>query len=112
MGRTRKIIHAGNAREMHLPGVPNVKVVGYCQDKKEVFNYLGCFGMVVFACPIDIKPLVTQRKHCRRGMTNQWRGCKKSKTLVKLLFRSGGVSSENYCETLLALKMNFARAPM
>jgi len=43
MGRTRKIIHAGNGREMHLPGVPNVKVDGYCQETDEVFEYLGCF---------------------------------------------------------------------
>jgi len=28
MGRTSKIIHVGNGREMHLPGVPNIKVDG------------------------------------------------------------------------------------
>jgi hypothetical protein len=43
MGRTRRIIHAGNGREMHLPGVHNVKVDAYCQETKEVFKYLGCF---------------------------------------------------------------------
>jgi hypothetical protein len=62
MERIRKIIHAGNGREMHLPGVPNVKICEYC-DTKEVFEKLCCFGMGVFACPIDIKPLVTLRKH-------------------------------------------------
>jgi len=43
MGRTSKIIHSGNGREMPLPGVPNVKVDGYCQETKDVFEYLGCF---------------------------------------------------------------------
>jgi hypothetical protein len=41
MGRKRKIIDTGNGREMHLPGVPNVKVDGYYQETKEVFEYLG-----------------------------------------------------------------------
>jgi len=36
----------------------------------------------------------------------------KSKTLVTLLFRSGVVSLENYCATLLGFKMNFDRTPM
>ena len=27
---------------MHLPGIPNIKVGGYCQETK-VFDYLGCF---------------------------------------------------------------------
>jgi hypothetical protein len=34
MERNRKIIHAGNGREMHLTGVPNIKVDGNCQKKK------------------------------------------------------------------------------
>jgi hypothetical protein len=95
MRRTRKIIHAGNGREMHLPGVPNVKVEVYCQETKEVFEYLGCFGMGVFACPIDINPLVALRKPWRTGMRKLWRRCKKSKTLVTLLFRLRDVSLEN-----------------
>jgi hypothetical protein len=33
MGRTRKIIHAGNGREGHLAGVPNVKVDDLSRDK-------------------------------------------------------------------------------
>jgi len=36
MGRTRKIIRAGNGREVHLAGVPNVKVDGYCRETNEV----------------------------------------------------------------------------
>ena len=31
--RTRKIIYAGNGREVHLAGIPNVKVDRYCRDK-------------------------------------------------------------------------------
>jgi len=37
------IIHAGNGREVHLPGLPNVNLDGYSQKTKEVFEYLGCF---------------------------------------------------------------------
>jgi hypothetical protein len=32
-----KIIHADNGRETHLPGVPNVKVDGYCEETKDFF---------------------------------------------------------------------------
>ena len=41
MGPTRKIIHAGNGREVHLVGVPNVKVDGYSRETNEVFEYVG-----------------------------------------------------------------------
>jgi hypothetical protein len=64
MGRTRKIIYAGNGREIHFAGVPNVKVDGYCRETNKVFEYLGYFGMGVFPCPIDIKPLPTLMKNC------------------------------------------------
>jgi hypothetical protein len=33
---TGKIIHAGNGREVHLAGVPNVKVDGYCRETNKV----------------------------------------------------------------------------
>jgi len=112
MGRTCKIIYAGNEKEVHLAVVTNVNVDGYCQKTNEVFEYLGCFDMSVFACPIDLNPLVTLKKHCKRDMRKQYRGCKKLKTLVTLLFRPGCVSLENYCVTILALKMNFANTPM
>jgi hypothetical protein len=52
--RTRKnITHAGNGREVHLPGLPNVKIDGNCAETREVFEYLGCFGTGVDVCPID-----------------------------------------------------------
>jgi hypothetical protein len=35
IGRTKNI-HAGNGREVHLAGVPNVKVDGYCEHTNEV----------------------------------------------------------------------------
>ena len=44
VGRTRNnVTHAGNGRDVHLAGVPNVKVDGYCQETNEVFEYLRCF---------------------------------------------------------------------
>jgi len=43
MGRTRKIIHAGNVREVHLVWVPNVKDDGCCRETNGVFEYLVSF---------------------------------------------------------------------
>jgi hypothetical protein len=43
IGSTKNIIHAGTGREVHLAGVLNVKVDGYCPDTNEVFEYSGCF---------------------------------------------------------------------
>jgi len=77
IGRTKNIIHPGYGRDVHLARVPNVKLDGYCQATNEVFEYLGCFGMGVIACPIDITPLPTLMKRCRTGMRKQWRRCEK-----------------------------------
>ena len=38
MGRTRKIIHTANGREMHLPGVPNIKVMDIVKRQKKFSN--------------------------------------------------------------------------
>ena len=44
IGRTKNnITHAGNGREVHLPGISSVKVDGYCAETREIFEYLGCF---------------------------------------------------------------------
>ena len=41
IGRTRSnITNVGNGKEVHLPGVPNVKFEGYCVEIREVFEYL------------------------------------------------------------------------
>jgi predicted Fe-S protein YdhL (DUF1289 family) len=81
MGRTRNIIQAGKGREVNLVGVPNLKLM--CIAKRQMKSeYLGRFGMGVFACPIDTSPLVTPTRHCITGMSKQWRGCRKSKTEV------------------------------
>ena len=38
IGRTRKnIVHTGNGREVHLAGVHNAKVDGYCTQTNKVF---------------------------------------------------------------------------
>jgi hypothetical protein len=51
-----KIIHAGNGREMHLQGVPNVKLTGIVKRQKKFLSISVVFGMGVIACPIDINP--------------------------------------------------------
>ena len=111
--RRNNVTHAGNGSEVHLAGVPNVKVDGYCKDTNEVFEYPGFFlGMGVFDCPIDTSPLVTQMRHCRTGLRKQKRVCKKSETLVILLFRSWVASLEECYVKILAFEMNFARISM
>ena len=60
IGEIRNIItHAGNKMEVHLPGLPNVKVDGYCAETREVFDYKGCFATGFNICPIDINPSPT-----------------------------------------------------
>jgi len=102
MGWTRKIIHAGNGREMYLPRVPNVKVFGYCQETKEVFEYLGCFWHGCLCMPNQNKPIGNIEETLENRYEETMARLQKSKTLVTLLLRSGGVSLENDCVTLLA----------
>ena len=44
IGRTRSnATHAGKGTEVHLAGLPNLKVDVYCAETNKVFEYLGCF---------------------------------------------------------------------
>jgi hypothetical protein len=64
IGRRRhNVTHADNGREVHLPGVPNMKVDRYFAEAK-VFDYLGYFGIRVLVYPIDASPLATLVKNC------------------------------------------------
>ena len=75
IGRTRKIIHAGNGREVRLAGYKTWKLIRTVKRRMKS-EYLGCCGMSVFACPIDINPSAILMRHCRTGMKKQWRGRK------------------------------------
>jgi hypothetical protein len=57
IGRSKNIINAGNGRDVHLTGVPNVKFDGYCQDTNEILEYLGCFWHGCFCMPNRYKPI-------------------------------------------------------
>jgi hypothetical protein len=58
------ITHAGNGREVHFNGVPNVKVDGYCAETREVFEHQVCFWQGgVNVCPIDLSQSATLTKH-------------------------------------------------
>jgi len=58
IGRTRDdVIHAGNWREVHLSGVPNVKVDGYSPKTQEVFDYFGCYCHGCPCVPNRHKPI-------------------------------------------------------
>ena len=70
------------------------------------------FGISVFAWLFDTNPLVKPRKLSRTSMKKLKRGCRESKMLVISLFRCGGVSLENCCAKIPALKMKFALTPI
>jgi G:T-mismatch repair DNA endonuclease (very short patch repair protein) len=89
MGRTRKFFHAGNGREKHLPGVPNIKVDGYCQETKEVFQYLGCFWHECLCMSNRHKPIGNTEGTLENRYEETMARLRKIKTLVTLLFRSG-----------------------
>ena len=57
IGRTCKITHAGNGREVHLAGVSNINVDGYCRKTSEVFEDLGCFWHGCLCKPNRHKPI-------------------------------------------------------
>jgi len=110
--RTKNIIRAGNGRDVHLAGVPNVKAEGYSQNTNEVFEYLGCFWHGCLCMPNRHKPIGNTDETSQNKYVETMVRLPNSKTVVTMLFRSGGASLENYCLTLLALKMNFARTSM
>ena len=49
--------HAGNGRDVHLPGVPNVKVDRYFAETRRLFEYLGCFWHGCQCMPNRHKPI-------------------------------------------------------
>jgi hypothetical protein len=112
-GRTRNnVTHSDNGRQVHLRGLQNWKVDGYCAETNEVFEYLGCF-LYWFTC--------MPNRHKSIGKTDETEVSRFEETIAKLkkiktqvikLLRSGVVSLENYCEIILALKMNCANTPM
>jgi hypothetical protein len=92
--------------------VPNVNADGYCQETKEVFEYLGFFCMGVFACSIDINPLVTLRKSRRTDRRKQWLVCKKIKDAGYNVVSIWGCEFRKLLSDTPGLKMNFAHTPM
>jgi G:T-mismatch repair DNA endonuclease (very short patch repair protein) len=75
IGRDKNIIHAANGREVHLGGVPNVKVDGYCQYTNEVFEYLGFFW---HGC------LCMANRHSPIGNTNETLQNRYEETMARL----------------------------
>ena len=61
---SNNITHAGNGREVHLPGLANVKVEGTVQRLEKSLSTRGVFGTGVNVYPIDICPSATLTKHC------------------------------------------------
>ena len=51
------MIHAGNGREVHLPGVRDLKLDGYSPKTREVFEYLGCYRHGCLCIPDRQKPI-------------------------------------------------------
>ena len=108
IGQSRNnIVHAGNGREVHLDGVSNVKVDGYCRETNELFEYLGCFW---HGCPS-----CTPNRHTPIGKTTgtlQGRYEETMERLQKIKDAGYNVVSIWGCELNKALNKNLARTPM
>jgi len=72
-----------------------------------VIEYLGCFGMSVDICIMNISPSATLEKFLGAGMRRLNRGSRKCQTLATNLFRSGGASLKYYCVTIRTSEMKF-----
>jgi G:T-mismatch repair DNA endonuclease (very short patch repair protein) len=69
----RQTVHAGNGREVHLAGVPNVKVDEYCKDTKS--EHLGRFWQRCFCLP---------SRHKLTGKTQDTLHSRYEETMVRL----------------------------
>jgi hypothetical protein len=98
MGRSCKVIHAGNGREVHLAGALNIKVSRYCRETKSLSIQV-VFGMGDIACPVDINPLANTEEKLENRYEKTIARLQKTNTLVTQLSPSGGSSLEN-CDTL------------
>jgi len=86
--------------------------MGTVQRQMKSLSTSGAFIMGVFAGPFDTSLLVRLGKIFKSDTRKVHRGFIKSKTLVMMLFRSGGVSLGDCCPKNLTLKMGFARTTM
>ena len=62
-GTRNNVTHAGNGREVHLPGEPNVQVDGYFAVTNEVFEYLRCFWHWYCCMPNRLRPSATLKNN-------------------------------------------------
>jgi len=96
-----------------LAVVPNVKINGYSEERREIFEYFGSFWHGCLSMPNRHKPIGNTGETLQNRFEEKLkRGCRKSTMPVIRLYRSGGASLENCCAINLALKTNFARTPM
>ena len=87
-----------------MAGVRSVEVDGYCRETNEVFEYLGCFWHRCLCMPNRHKPISNTDETLQNRYEETMARLQKIKEAVVSIW---GVSLENNCVTLLALKMNF-----
>ena len=101
-------IHAGNGREVHLPGVPNVKVDGYSPKTQEVFEYLRCSWHGCLCIPNRHKP-IGNTEEILLSRYEETAGLKKIENAGYKVVSIWGVSLGNCCAKIQALKMYLVR---
>ena len=87
------------------------KLLGSVQRLRKTLSNSASFDMGVWM-PNRHKHIGKTEVTLQNRNGKLWRGCRKSRTPIIMLFRSWGVSLKNCCAKLLALKMKFALTPM
>jgi hypothetical protein len=90
---------------VHLPGLPNVKLDSYSPNAKEIFEYLGCFGICP-CMPNRHKPIGTEEEALLTRYVERNARLRKMKNAGYTVVSIWGANLENCCEKILALKMN------
>ena len=45
------LMYGRDVREYRLPKLPNIIEIGFCAETRTLYEFLGCFGTVIRACP-------------------------------------------------------------
>ena len=98
IGRTRNMLVMGGT--FIWLGSRMLKLMCTVQRLMKSLSNLGCFWHGCLCMRNRNKPIAKTEETCRTGIRKLKRGCRKSRTPVIILFRSGGLSLENLRENL------------
>ena len=95
-----------------MPGVPNVKANGNCAETNEIFQYFGCLWHGCLCMPNRHKPIGKTEETLQNKYEETKARLQKIESAGYKVVSKWGVSLENCCAKILALKINFARNRM